>query len=129
VLASSARVTGLLREAGRVVGVQVRDLEGGADLEIRAQQVVNCTGVWTDEIQDKAGRGRIHVRASKGVHLVVPRDRIQADSGMILRTEKSVLFIIPWAATGSSGRPTPTGTCTRRTRRPTPPTSTTCWST
>jgi len=96
VLASSARVTGLLREAGRVVGVQVRDLEGGADLEIRAQQVVNCTGVWTDEIQDKAGRGRIHVRASKGVHLVVPRDRIQADSGMILRTEKSVLFIIPW---------------------------------
>jgi len=36
------------------------------------------------------------VRASKGVHLVVPRDRIQAETGIILRTEKSVLFIIPW---------------------------------
>jgi glycerol-3-phosphate dehydrogenase len=36
------------------------------------------------------------VRASKGIHLVVPRDRIQADSGLILRTEKSVLFVIPW---------------------------------
>jgi glycerol-3-phosphate dehydrogenase len=30
------------------------------------------------------------------VHLVVPRDRIVSDSGLILRTEKSVLFVIPW---------------------------------
>jgi glycerol-3-phosphate dehydrogenase len=36
------------------------------------------------------------VRASKGVHIVVPRDRIVAESGLILRTEKSVLFVIPW---------------------------------
>ena len=34
--------------------------------------------------------------ASKGVHLVVPRDRLQLDTGLILRTEKSVLFVIPW---------------------------------
>jgi glycerol-3-phosphate dehydrogenase len=42
------------------------------------------------------GRGQIDVRASKGVHLVVPRDRIRAQAGIISRTEKSVLFIIPW---------------------------------
>ena len=36
------------------------------------------------------------MRASKGIHLVVPRDRIQLDTGLILRTEKSVLFVIPW---------------------------------
>ena len=30
------------------------------------------------------------------MHLVVPRDRIQLDTGLILRTEKSVLFVIPW---------------------------------
>ena len=41
-------------------------------------------------------RGQFHVRASKGVHLVVPRDRIHSDTGLILRTEKSVLFVIPW---------------------------------
>src|SRR5690606_6328883 len=33
---------------------------------------------------------------SKGIHLVVPRDRIRGESGLILRTEKSVLFVIPW---------------------------------
>ena len=59
--------------------------------------VVNCTGVWTDDIQTLAGgRGRFHVRASKGVHIVVPRDRINSETGLILRTEKSVLFVIPW---------------------------------
>jgi glycerol-3-phosphate dehydrogenase len=33
---------------------------------------------------------------SKGVHIVVPRSAVDADTGMILRTEKSVLFFIPW---------------------------------
>jgi glycerol-3-phosphate dehydrogenase len=95
-VATSTRVVGFLREGERVVGVRARDLEGGRDLEIRAQQVVNATGVWTDEVQGYVGRGRIRVRASKGVHLVVPRDRIHSDSGIILRTETSVLFVIPW---------------------------------
>ena len=65
--------------------------------DVRARQVVNATGVWTDETQGLAGeRGQFKVRASKGIHLVVPRDRIRSDSGLILRTEKSVLFVIPW---------------------------------
>ncbi|GGK55571.1 FAD-dependent oxidoreductase [Planomonospora parontospora subsp. parontospora] len=96
-VASRAQVTGFLREGERVTGVRVRDLETGTDLEVRARQVVNATGVWTDEIQELVGgRGQIHVRASKGVHLVVPRDRIHSHTGIILRTEKSVLFVIPW---------------------------------
>ena len=59
--------------------------------------VVNATGVWTDDVQALVGeRGKFKVRASKGIHLVVPRDRLQLDTGLILRTEKSVLFVIPW---------------------------------
>ncbi len=96
-VASRTQVTGLLREGARVTGVRAVDLETGAELEIRAQQVVNATGVWTDEIQEMVGgRGSINVRASKGVHLVVPRDRIQSSTGIILRTPVSVLFVIPW---------------------------------
>ena len=33
---------------------------------------------------------------SKGIHLVVPRDRIRSEAGFIVRTETSVLFVIPW---------------------------------
>jgi len=94
---SRSRVVGFLREGERVVGVRVRDLEAGWDLDVRAKQVVNATGVWTDETQALVGeRGQFHVRASKGVHLVVPRDRIHSRSGIVSRTEKSVLFVIPW---------------------------------
>src|SRR3546814_18293171 len=42
------------------------------------------------------GRGSLHVQASKGIHLVVPRDRIRSEAGFITKTEKSVLFVIPW---------------------------------
>ena len=95
--ASRTQVTGFLREGERVTGVRAVDLEPGTELEIRAQQVVNATGVWTDEIQAMVGgRGTINVRASKGVHLVVPRDRIHSSTGIILRTPVSVLFVIPW---------------------------------
>ncbi|MGI5132548.1 glycerol-3-phosphate dehydrogenase/oxidase [Pseudonocardia sp. CA-107938] len=96
-VASRARVVALLREGERVTGATVHDLESGETFDVRAKQVVNATGVWTDETQAMANeRGQFHVRASKGVHLVVPRDRIRGDSGLILRTEKSVLFVIPW---------------------------------
>lgn len=96
-VANRARVVGFLREGERVVGVRVHDLEQGGEFEVRARQVVNATGVWTDETQAMVGeRGQFHVRASKGIHLVVPRDRIHSSTGLILRTEKSVLFVIPW---------------------------------
>ncbi|RAY15096.1 glycerol-3-phosphate dehydrogenase [Actinomadura craniellae] len=96
-VASRCQCVGFLREGERVTGVRIRDLETGTDAAVRAKQVVNATGVWTDDIQELVGgRGQIHVRASKGVHLVVPRDRIHSATGIILRTEKSVLFVIPW---------------------------------
>jgi glycerol-3-phosphate dehydrogenase len=81
----------------RVVGVKAHDLETDEHFEILAKQVVNATGVWTDETQAMVGeRGQFKVRASKGIHLVVPRDRFQSKLGLLLRTEKSVLFVIPW---------------------------------
>ncbi|WP_198943591.1 glycerol-3-phosphate dehydrogenase [Actinokineospora bangkokensis] len=98
VVRTSTQVVDFVREADRVSGVRVRDVESGQEVDVRAGVVVNCTGVWTDEMQKASGsRGRFRVRASKGVHIVVPRDRIVSeDTGLILRTEKSVLFVIPW---------------------------------
>jgi len=96
-VATRSRVVGLLREGERVTGAEVHDLESGRTIKVRARQVINATGVWTDDTQALVReRGQFKVRASKGIHLVVPRDRIQGSSGLILRTEKSVLFVIPW---------------------------------
>ncbi|MCX6487592.1 MAG: glycerol-3-phosphate dehydrogenase/oxidase [Mycobacterium sp.] len=97
VVRTSTQVVSLLTEGDRVVGVAVRDSEDGAVAEVRGHVVINATGVWTDEIQALSRqRGRFRVRASKGVHIVVPRDRIVSEVAIILRTEKSVLFVIPW---------------------------------
>ncbi|HXR43973.1 MAG TPA: glycerol-3-phosphate dehydrogenase/oxidase [Pseudolysinimonas sp.] len=96
-VASRVRVEGFVKVGERVVGVQAHDIETDEHFEILAKQVVNATGVWTDDTQAMVGeRGQFKVRASKGVHLVVPRDRFQSKLGLLLRTEKSVLFVIPW---------------------------------
>lgn len=95
--ANRVSVEGFVKVGERVVGVTARDLLTDETFEIRAKQVVNATGVWTDETQAMVGeRGQFHVRASKGIHIVVPRDRFNSRTGLLLRTEKSVLFVIPW---------------------------------
>jgi glycerol-3-phosphate dehydrogenase len=95
--ASRVEVIDFLKVGQRVTGVRAKDKETGEEFEILAKQVVNATGVWTDDTQAMVGeRGQFKVRASKGVHLVVPRDRFQSKLGLLLRTEKSVLFVIPW---------------------------------
>jgi glycerol-3-phosphate dehydrogenase len=81
----------------RVVGARVRDEETGQVHDIRATRVVVCAGVWSDLVHEASGvRAGYTVRMSKGVHLVMPRTAVNADTGMIVRTEKSVLFFIPW---------------------------------
>ena len=96
-VATRTRVSGFLREGSRVVGVRATDLETGTDLEVRARVVVNAAGVWTDDVESLlGGTPSLDVEASKGIHLVVPRDRIRSECGFITKTERSVLFVIPW---------------------------------
>lgn len=99
VLRNSTEVVELTRDADRVTGAELLDTDTGTHCRVRAKVVINCTGVWTDDVQRLSGdRGRFQVRASKGIHLLVPRDRINSDTGVILKTEKSVLFVIPWGS-------------------------------
>lgn len=96
--ASHTEVTGLVRdEQGAVEGAVVNHKPSGARYEIRARHVINATGVWTSGTQNLAARDKgLQVLTSKGVHITVPRDRIDGSTGLFARTEKSVLFIIPW---------------------------------
>ncbi len=99
---TSARATGFLRSAREVTGARVEDVETGESFDVAARTVIAATGVWSDDVAEmiSAGGGPfrpgLRVRASKGVHLVFPRSAITGEAGLILRTEKSVLFVIPW---------------------------------
>jgi glycerol-3-phosphate dehydrogenase len=93
----SEQASGTRAGGARVTGARVRDEESGREFDVRATRVVVCAGVWSDLVHEASGvKAGYHVRMSKGVHLVVPRSAIDADTGMIVRTEKSVLFFIPW---------------------------------
>ncbi len=86
------------RATGVVNGAVLVDLETGHKFHVKADQVINATGVWTEETEALAdSTGGLHVLASKGIHIVVPRERIKGEVGLILQTEKSVLFVIPWS--------------------------------
>ncbi|MFE1646525.1 glycerol-3-phosphate dehydrogenase/oxidase [Microbacterium sp. P01] len=85
-------------DRGMVDGAVLRDLETGDVFPVKARHVISSTGVWTERSQALAGEtGGLRVLASKGIHIVVPRDRVRGDAGLILQTKTSVLFVIPWS--------------------------------
>lgn len=95
--ASRTQATEFITEGRTVVGAILKDLETGEEVTVRAKHVIGATGVWTEETESLGGSGGgLKVLASKGIHILVPKEKIQGETGVFLRTEKSVLFIIPW---------------------------------
>jgi len=92
-------VTGLLKENGKIKGVQAVDRETGKEYSFKGKAIVNATGVFTDEIltMDKKDHKNI-VRPSQGVHLVFDKEFLPGeDAIMIPKTDDGrVLFAVPW---------------------------------
>jgi glycerol-3-phosphate dehydrogenase len=97
-VANDAAVVGLARTSDTVTGALVRAADG-EPFTVRARRVVAATGVWTDDLYRLAGAGGPPaVRAAKGVHILVPRDRFDARVAITARTATSQLVIRPWGA-------------------------------
>ncbi|MGB3778402.1 MAG: glycerol-3-phosphate dehydrogenase/oxidase [Tunicatimonas sp.] len=92
-------VTGLLKTADMVSGVEATDLETGKKYQINGRVVVNATGVFVDNVleMDDATAKPI-VRPSQGVHIVLDKSFLPGDSAiMVPKTEDGrVLFAVPW---------------------------------
>ncbi len=96
-VAPAIKVVGLLKESDAVVGAKVADLQTGRVFDIRARRVINATGPWADVLQDMAGgKPSFTVTQSKGVHILVPREKIDCSISMFVRAEDSVLFVRTW---------------------------------
>ena len=86
-------------EQGRVSGVVVRSVRDGSLREVKAQAVINATGPWTDEVLAMSGpRGAKMLRPTKGIHIVMKRDRLPVEHAVVLfhPTDRRVLFALPW---------------------------------
>jgi len=99
---SRAEVVGFRRDNDRVVGVTFRDAETGGTHDVQARVTVLATGAWTEETEALAGVERaVRIRPSKGAHILVKRDKLAVTTGLILRTDRSVLFVLHGGSTGS----------------------------
>ena len=100
VMLNHAPVVDLLRDDDdHVAGVRFRDAETGKEHEVRAQVVINATGVFSNAIRrmDDAESESI-VEPSRGVHLVLDASFLKGDAAiMVPHTDDGrVLFVIPW---------------------------------
>ena len=100
VLANRCEVTGLLERDGHASGVVFTDRVGGGQFEIRADNVVNATGVWADRIRGEELRSEAevpHIRPSRGTHITLSRERLPINVGAIVPAGNGrSIFALPW---------------------------------
>ena len=84
---------------GRGAGweIEVRDTIGGETAQVATPVVVNAAGPWADRIRQLAGvdGGRLCVRKTKGIHLLLPRITERAVY-IAAKQDERMFFVIPW---------------------------------
>jgi glycerol-3-phosphate dehydrogenase len=97
VVATRVQGQATLTEGGHAIGVRARDQATGDEFDIRATHVVDATGPWAAQAgDDDAVPGAARIVPSRGAHLMIRRERLQARGGMTLRIPGRVVFVIPW---------------------------------
>jgi len=86
------------QEGYRVCGAVVRDMLTGDEYEIRAKQVVNACGVFSDAVRRMAEPGVDDIMiAAPGTHLIFPDYASPEQMGMVWFTQDGrILYLLPW---------------------------------
>ena len=106
-LVNYCKAVDLFFEGGKVAGLLCKDAETGQRIKIQSRCVINAAGVWVDELREKDGAANPNdgrkptkpmVAPSQGVHVVVDREFLQSDVGLMVpkTVDGRVLFAVPW---------------------------------
>lgn len=94
-IVTGATVTQITRNPDRVTGAVVS--VDGHSFNVKSKVVIAAAGIWNEELYQQFGiKPGYKIKMSKGVHIILPKDAIDAKTGIIIKTALSVLFIIPW---------------------------------
>jgi glycerol-3-phosphate dehydrogenase len=111
-VANDARLTGLDKGTdGRVRAARIT--ADGQTIDVRADVVVNATGVWSDDIRAlDEGTNPSSIRPAKGVHITVPWSLVQNRIAAVIPVPKDrrSVFVVPWGGEGGEHRFTYIGT-------------------
>ncbi len=106
-LLNYCRATDLRYEDGLISGLVCEDVLTGKSYSISSRCVVNATGVWVDALRERDGAANANdgrrptkpmVAPSQGVHIVVDREFLGGDVGLMVpkTADGRVLFAVPW---------------------------------
>jgi glycerol-3-phosphate dehydrogenase len=100
VVTNYTQVTGFTRTNGKLNGAVVRDVLTNQELTVSARHIINATGVFAEQVVALSGdESKATIAPSKGIHLVVARERLRiSDTAVVLpETEDGrILYVIPW---------------------------------
>jgi len=113
VVTNYTQVTGFTRAQGKLNGAMVRDVLTNQELTVSARHIVNAAGVFAEQVAALTGdESKATIEPSKGIHLVVARERMQISTSAVVLPETEdgrILYVIPWGSRAVIGT-TDTGT-------------------
>jgi len=93
------KVIGYIKNDGKIVGIKSIDLETNSDFEIRANLVINATGIWTDNLIESYPDTIPNplIRPTKGVHILYKRENVGNNmaNGLYSIVDNRFFFVIP----------------------------------
>ncbi|MCP4762751.1 MAG: glycerol-3-phosphate dehydrogenase/oxidase [archaeon] len=93
------KVTGYIKENGRIIGVKCTDVEYNKDFKIKAKLVINSTGIWTDQLLENYPKDIPNpmIRPTKGIHLIFRRQNIKNNNALIIPSKFDTrgFFLLP----------------------------------
>jgi glycerol-3-phosphate dehydrogenase len=70
----------------------LEDVDTDSKVDVKTRTVVNATGPWSDKLP----HSNTSLRLTKGVHLVIDRDRLPVPDAVVMAEGDRILFAIPW---------------------------------
>ena len=71
---------------------RITDQLAAASRNFTARMIVNAAGAWADRF----AQSKVKLRLTKGVHLVIPRERLPVPECVVMTEKSRILFAIPW---------------------------------
>jgi glycerol-3-phosphate dehydrogenase len=71
---------------------EMEDTQTASKVSIKARTVVNATGPWANAVQ----HSQVELRLTKGIHVVIPKERLPMSEAVVMTEGVRVLFVIPW---------------------------------
>ncbi len=100
IAANGVEAVRLAEEGGNAVGVVCREAGSDEDFEVRADNVINATGVWADRLspEEITEQEEIpNIRPSRGTHILVSNEQVPMNCAAVVPAgEGRLIFSLPW---------------------------------